>query len=69
MQSRSIYGSPHFYYVSEDRKQASLGWPECCSVSPPSVEEETDRREGKGRRCCMGDVLECHTNHLAARMI
>ena len=20
-----------------------------------------DRRKGKGRRCCLGDVLECHT--------
>ena len=28
-----------------------------------------NRREGKGRRCCLGDVLECRTNHLAARMI
>ena len=22
-------------------------------------------REGKGRRCCWGDVLECRTSHLA----
>ena len=33
------------------------------------IEEETYRSEGKGRRCCLGDVLECHTSHLAARMI
>ena len=25
------------------------------------IEEEEDRREGKGRRCCLGDILECHT--------
>ena len=25
------------------------------------------RREGKGRRCCLGDVREGRTNHLAAR--
>ena len=28
-----------------------------------------DRKEGKGRRCWFGDVIECHTNHLAATMI
>ena len=33
------------------------------------IEKETDRREGKGRRCCLRDVLECRTNHLEARMI
>ena len=33
------------------------------------IEEETDRREGKGCCCCFGDELECRTNHLAARMI
>ena len=27
------------------------------------------RREGKGRRWCLRDILKCHTNHLAARMI
>ena len=36
--------------------------------------EETDkwrhkRTEGKGRRCCLGDVLACRINHLAAKMI
>ena len=25
-----------------------------------SIEEETDKREGKGRHCCLGDILECH---------
>ena len=40
------------------------------STTLPSVkEEETDRRAGKGRRCCLGDVLECRTSYLAARMI
>ena len=24
-----------------------------------SIKEESDRREGKGRRCYLGDVLEC----------
>ena len=33
------------------------------------IEEEKDKREGKGFRCCLGDVLECRTSHLAARMI
>ena len=23
-----------------------------------AIEEETDRREAKGRHCCLGDVLE-----------
>ena len=27
------------------------------------------RREGKGRHCCLEDLLECRTNHLAERMI
>ena len=30
---------------------------------------ETDSREGKGRRCSLGDVLECRTRLLVARMI
>ena len=33
-----------------------------------SIEEETDRREGKGRHCCLGDEIEGHTSHLAGRM-
>ena len=33
------------------------------------IEVETDRREGKDRRCCLGDVLECRTSHFAVRMI
>ena len=28
---------------------------------PKSIEEDTDRREGKGRRCCLGDGIECRT--------
>ena len=42
----------------------------------PIIEEEIDRREGKCRRFCFGDVQlyivrvsECRTSHLAARMI
>ena len=31
--------------------------------------QDKDRREGKGHRCYLGDILECRTNHLAARMI
>ena len=31
------------------------------------IEEETDRREGKGRRYCLGDVLECRTSHLVGK--
>ena len=47
----------------------------CSPVMPKariglSIEEESDRREGKGRHCCLRDVLECRrTSHLAARMI
>ena len=38
-------------------------------VLPIDIEEETDRREGKGRRCCLGDVLECRTCPLSAWMM
>ena len=31
--------------------------------------EETDIREGIGLRCCLGDVIESFTSHLAARVI
>ena len=34
-----------------------------------SMFKKLDRREGKGRRCCLGDKLQCRTSHLAARMI
>ena len=33
-----------------------------------SIEEETGRREDKGRHCCLWNVLECHISQLAARM-
>ena len=33
-----------------------------------SIEEETGRREDKGRHCCLWDVLECRSSQLAARM-
>ena len=32
------------------------------------IEKETDRREGKGRRCCLGDGIHsipCHTTDLS----
>ena len=32
-------------------------------VTNLTIEQETDRREGKGRRCCLGDVLECRSRH------
>ena len=32
-----------------------------------TIEEEADRREGKGRRCLLGDVLECHTSHFSSK--
>ena len=36
-------------------------------VSPYSLQKkDKGRREGKGRRCWLGDILECRTNHLAA---
>ena len=35
----------------------------------PTIEEETDRKEGKGLRGCLGDLLECRISNLAARMI
>ena len=33
------------------------------------IEEGLYRRVGKGRRCCLGDVFECRTSQLKARMI
>ena len=37
---------------------------------PYNKNQESDRREGKGHRCCwLGDRIECCTSHLAARMI
>ena len=35
-------------------------------LSTPCIEEESDRREDKGRRCCLRDIHECRTSHLAA---
>ena len=37
-------------------------------VTSLHIEEETDRREGKGRRCCLGDgiiAIPCRTTDLA----
>ena len=31
------------------------------------VEENLGRRVGKGRPCCLGDILECCASHLATR--
>ena len=44
-------------------------WRDVAGVCVQSIEEETDRRVGKDRRCCLWDILECCTSHLAARMI
>ena len=43
-----------------------------CTKQPLAVRsQKTDkyRREGKGRHCWLGDVLECRTNYFVARMI
>ena len=50
-----------------------------CTPPPPRYHDTTDiiktqkqdkdRREGKGRRGLLGDVLECRNNHLPVRMI
>ena len=48
----------HYYRVSVQKQ------------SRCSIKEETDRREGKGRRCCLGDgihSIQCHTTDLAQR--
>ena len=37
-------------------------------MSTHTIEEETDRRKDKGRRCCLGDGIECRTSQLAARI-
>ena len=37
-------------------------------VALPIEEEEADRREDKGHRCCLGNVLDCPTSHLAGRI-
>ena len=34
-----------------------------------SENKDLYRTYGKGRLCCLGDVLECHTSHLAARLV
>ena len=42
----------------------------CCTLlfcptelySIDTIEEESDRREGKGRRCCLRDIHECRTS-------
>ena len=41
------------------------------SVYTVHIEEELDRRDGKGRQCCLGDVYlkMPHCSDLAARMI
>ena len=31
----------------------------------PGIEEDTDRIEGKGRRCCLGHSIPCRTTDLA----
>ena len=52
------------YHINSPRLKES------CMVSPGrSRSSDKDRKKGKGRRCWLGDVLECHTNHLAAWMI
>ena len=38
-------------------------------TSSPSKKNYKYRSEGQGRRWWLGDVFECRTNHLAARMI
>ena len=43
-----------------------------CLLEAVAQKNDKDRREGKGRHCWLGDVLECRTNHpytVAARMI
>ena len=32
------------------------------------IEEESVRREGTGRRCCLGGILSYRSSHLAARI-
>ena len=36
------------------------------SIWYTSIEEATDRKEGKGRHCWLGDILECRTSHIPA---
>ena len=43
-------------------------WYGHCNTCSLSIEEETDRRESKGRRCCLGDRIRsipCRTTDLA----
>ena len=50
---------------NENRSMNALWHP----LSP--YKKDKDKRESKGRHCCLGtleDILECRTNHLAARM-
>ena len=38
-------------------------------VGGGTLKTDKDRREGKGRCCCLGDIPECRANHLAAWII
>ena len=64
-------GSPCIEYCKYEKEENTnvinfAGYSKCVGVT----EEETDRRKGKGRRCCLWDVLEWCNNHLrAARTI
>ena len=64
-------GSPCIEYCKYEKEENTnvinfAGYSKCVGVT----EEETDRRKGKGRRCCLWDVLEWCNSHLrAARTI
>ena len=36
---------------------------------PYSIEEETDKRDGKGRRCCLGDRIHSILNQIPSEVL
>ena len=48
-------------YFQNDITHLAMEYTVQCTLNRGTKEEETDRREGKGRRCCLADVLKSHT--------
>ena len=64
-----MVGKWHLGFCSRDYLPTSRGFSTFAGYYTGTTEEESGRRKGRGRRCCLGDVLECRTRDLAARMI
>ena len=64
-----MVGKWHLGFCSRDYLPTSRGFSTFAGYYTGTTEEESGRRKGRGRRCCLGDVLECRTRDLAAWMI